>query len=160
MKIFILLFSILLLAASAYAETGFVNVQQLFLESKDGKKATQKLQETRQKKEKELQAKKDELDKLKDKIAKASNDKKDVSELLKLYGEQEKEFKRQAEDTEIEYKSQDKELSEEFLKKATPLLHKIAKEKNFSMVITNPSVLGYIDPAVDITAELIKALDK
>jgi outer membrane protein len=147
-------------SASAWAQTGFVNVQKLILESKEGKKATQLIQEDRQKKEKEVLQKKAELDALKESIAKASAEKKDITVLVKDYAEKEKELKRQVEDADLELKMRDKELTDALLKKAGPALGKIAKDKKLDLVITNPAVVGYVAPEADITDAVVKELDK
>ncbi|QLA15569.1 OmpH family outer membrane protein [Desulfolutivibrio sulfoxidireducens] len=159
-RVFLVLALVMGLAAPAAAQTGFVNVQKLILDSKEGKKATQQIQEERRKKEAEVLAKKAELDKLKESIAKASSEKKDITALVKDYAEKEKELKRQAEDADLELKMRDKELTDAFLKKAGPALTKVAKDKKFTLVITNPSVVGYVDPNADITDSVVKELDK
>ncbi len=159
-RFFWVLALVLGVSAPALAETGFVNVQKLILESKEGKKATQQIQAERQKKEAEILAKKAELDTLKESIAKAGSEKKDITALVKDYAEKEKDLKRQAEDADLALKIRDKELTEAFLKKAGPALTKVAKEKKFTVVITNPSVVGYVDPNADITDSVVKELDK
>ena len=162
MNVFVAMVVAALLGVSspAWALTGFVNVQKLILESKEGKKSTQVMQEERQKKEKEVLEKKAELDKLKDSIAKASAEKKDITALVKDYAEKEKELKRQAEDADLDLKMRDKELTDALLKKAGPALTKIAKDKKLDLVITNPAVVGYVSPEADITDEVVKELDK
>lgn len=159
-RFFWVLALVLGISAPAWAQTGFVNVQKLILESKEGKKATQQIQAERQKKEAEVLAKKAELDTLKESIAKAGSEKKDITALVKDYAEKEKDLKRQAEDADLELKMRDKELTEAFLKKAGPALAKVAKEKKLTVVITNPSVVGYVDPNADITDSVVKELDK
>ncbi len=159
-RFFLVLALVMGLAVPAAAQTGFVNVQKLILDSKEGKKATQQIQAERQKKETEVLAKKAELDKLRESIATASSEKKDITALVKDYAEKEKDLKRQAEDADLELKMRDKELTEAFLKKAGPALNKVAKDKKFKIVITNPSVVGYVDPEADITEAVVKELDK
>lgn len=139
--------------------TGFLNVQRLILESEEGKKASQKLQNLKHKKEKELIERKTYLDKIKEDIEKSSKDDKEASTIIKDYSEKEKELKRQIEDADIELKAMDKELTEEFLKKASPMLNKVAKKRKYTMIITNPTVVGFVDPAVDITSEVIQELN-
>jgi outer membrane protein len=144
----------------ALAETGFLNVHKMIVDSKEGKKATQLIQEQRQKMEKEVLAKKAELDALKEAIAKAGSEKKDITGLIKDYAEKEKELKRQAEDADLELKQRDKELTDDLLKKAAPVLAKVAKDKKFTLVVTNPAVVGYVAPEADITEAVVKEMDK
>ena len=45
------------------------------------------------------------------------------------------------------------------MKRADAIMRTIADQRGFTIVLTDPEAIGYVDPAVDITDEVIKALD-
>lgn len=159
-KWILVLAAMVAMTGTAQAMTGFLSVQKLIMDSKAGKQATRQLQSEREAKGKDLLAKKQELDTLREAIAKAGAEKKDISALVREYGEREKDLKRQAEDADQDLKIRDRELTENIFKMAEPIVAKVAKAKKMDMVVTNPAVLGYVSPEADITNEVVKELDQ
>ncbi|MBN2285922.1 MAG: hypothetical protein JXI43_05700 [Tissierellales bacterium] len=54
----------------------------------------------------------------------------------------------------------EKKLKSIILKKADVIFKKIAKENNYSIVIKDPDIVGYLSPEVDITDIIIKEMNK
>jgi len=156
----------LMLCMSSYAmaadKVGYVNLQRLVSESKMGKKASQDMQKLRVQKEKIVSAKLKEVTVLRDRINKTGNKmtaaKKAaaIENLQKAY----KEYQRLVADTKDDVVRGDRKLVAIILQKADGVLKKVAKRGKYTIIIKDPKAVGYLDPSVDITDKVIKALNR
>jgi outer membrane protein len=158
--------AVLLFCVNAYAadKVGFINVQKLVSGSKMGKKATAEIQKLKDAENEKVNKKRAEFDKLNDKF-KAESQKKNANQSkLKLMIDEiqlkEKDFKRYVADAREMLSKKDRELVVEILLKADPILKEIAAKKGYSIIFRDRNVLAYLDPAVDVTEEVIKKLDR
>ena len=55
---------------------------------------------------------------------------------------------------------EDRELVSIILQKADEILNKVAKRLNYAVILKDATAIGYLDPGVDITDEVIKELNK
>jgi len=158
-----ILFLFLLISASnAKAKVGYIDLQRLVNESKMGQAARQEIQKLRKKKEKIVEEKLNQINILKqfindqgDKMG-ADAKREKIKELQKNY----KEYQRMVEDAKEDITREDRELVAFILDKADGVLKKVAKKEKFSIIIKDPDSIGYLDPDVDITDKVLKALDK
>lgn len=157
---------VLLFCVNSYAadKVGFINVQKLVSGSKMGKKATAEIQKLKDSENEKINKRRTEIDELNNKF-KAESRKKDVNQSgLKLLIEEiqlkDKEYKRLVADAREMLAKKDRELVVEILLKADPILKKIAKKKGYSIILRDRGTLAYLDPAVDVTDEVIKKLDR
>lgn len=151
-------------ALYAADKVGYINVQRIVSESNLGKKAKAKIDKIREKRNKEIREKNTEIEALSNKL-RAESQKKNINqpkirELIEEIQQKNKELKRFVADVKEELAKKDRELVVEILKKADPILRKIAKKKGYSLILRNPDVLAYMDPDVDVTEEVIKRLNK
>ena len=154
----------LALCTSAYAadKVGYINLQRLVNESKMGKDARADIQKMRKDKEEMLTAKLKDINKLRDFINQEGTkmpdrEKRDKIELLqKMY----KEYQRLVADAKEDITREDRELVAIILEKANDILKKVAKSKNYSIILKDPNAIGYLDPDVDITDLVLKELNK
>jgi outer membrane protein len=143
------------------AKVGFLDVQRLVKESKIGKQATKDIEKLTQAKEKEIAPRLKELSDLKSQVESEgakmgeADRKAKVDEFQRLN----KEYQRLVQDSKEEIAKQDRERVAAILKKAEEVLVKVAKREKYLMIIKDPNVLSFLDPSVDITAEVIKELD-
>ena len=141
---------------------GFINLQRLVNESDMGKKAREDILKLRGEREAFLREKQKEVNDLKDYINKEggkmeSAEKRDqIQKLNKLY----KEYQRLVSDAKEEIANEDKDLVAIILKKADDVLKKVAKKKKYAIIIKDPNAIGYLDPEVDITDDVLKELNK
>lgn len=142
-------------------KVGYINLQRLVSESVIGKAAMADIERLRKKKQTVISEK---LKKINDvKIDLETQDdlkdeeKKDrIDELNGLI----KEYKRLVSDAKEEIGKEDRELVAQILKKADSALKKVAKKKKFTMIIKDPNAVGFLDPSVDITDDVLKELDE
>ncbi len=159
-----LLIFIMLFPGSTYAEgmVGYIDLKRLVSESEMGKAAKTDLIKLKDEKEVVLKAKLKEMEELKDYINKNS-DTIDADELQKKNLElnrKYKDYQRIEADAKEDITIGDRELVSKILKEADGALKMVAKKKNYTMIIKDPNAVGYLDPSVDITDEVLKELNK
>ena len=148
--------------AIAVDKVGYINLQRLVNESNMGKAAKQEIVKLRKKKEKAAVNKLNEVNRLKKVVetkgAKmALNKKQEVIESLqKAY----KEYQRLVADAREDITREDRQLVAIILNKADGVLKAVAKRKKYTIILKDPNAVGYLDPKVDITNDVLKALNK
>lgn len=157
-------FVFMILSASSYGAdmVGYINLQRLVSESKMGKAAKKDLDKIRSDKEATLKAKLQKLSDMKKEIDQNSGnmDPDQVREKNYLFNKLYKEYQRDVADAREEYTFEDRELVAKILKKADGALKKVAKKKKYTIILKDPNAIGYLDPSVDITEDVIKELNK
>jgi outer membrane protein len=146
----------------AVDKVGYVNLQRLINESKMGKAAREEIQKLRKEKEADFDLKLKEINMLKDKINKKGDqmdprEKRDKRALLKRAYE---DYQKLVNDAKEDILKEDREIVSIILKKADGVLKKVAKKKNFAIILKDPNTIGYLDPSVDITDDVLKALNQ
>ena len=71
-----------------------------------------------------------------------------------------KEYQRLVADAKEDITREDRELVSIILKKADSVLKRVAKNNKFTIILKDPNTIGYLDPSVDITDIVLKALNK
>ena len=151
-------------ASSLWAgdKVGFINLQRLVKESKLGKAASADIDQLRAEKQAQIAEKLQKINHIKIDLEANSellkdDEKKDrIEELNTLI----KEYKRMVADAKEEIGRQDRELVADILKKADGALKKVAKKKKYTIILKDPNAIGYLDPDVDITDDVLKELNK
>lgn len=148
-------------AAPALAKVGYINLQRLVNESDMGKDARKDIVKLREKKEKAVVKMQKEITDLRDEINKNTKMKpearqKKVEELQKIY----KEYQRLVQDSKEDIVREDRQLVQIILEKADGVLKDVAKKKGFTIILKDPNAVGYLDPNVDITDDILKELNK
>ncbi|MFH2092686.1 MAG: OmpH family outer membrane protein [Pseudomonadota bacterium] len=156
------IFSMAFTLSAASSQVGYIDLARLVKESQMGKAAMLDIEKLRQEKENLISEKLKTIngiklnletnqDKLKD------DDKKDkIDELNTLI----KDYKRMVDDAKEEIKKEDRAMVVQILKKADGALQKVARKKKFTMILKDPNAIGYIDPDVDITDDVLTELNK
>jgi len=149
-------------AATAADKVGYINLQRLVNESKMGKAAREGIQKMRQGKQAELTKKLQAINQLRDQLNKEGNkmapaERRDKIEILqKAY----KEYQRLVADAKEDITREDRELVAIILQKADGVLKSVAKKNSFTIILKDPNAVGYLDPKVDITDQVLKELNK
>ncbi len=158
----VLLVAIFLLNAFAFSEVkiGVINPQKIMDNTKKGIAIQKKLEKLQGEKQQEIKALQDEIKKLqKDLNSPALNNDARQKKTIQIQ-EKQKNLKRYIEDARNEFA---RESQKEFLnleKELMPLIENLGRQKGFTIIIdvTRPGIV-YYDEAMDITAEVIKAVD-
>jgi outer membrane protein len=148
--------------ALAASKVGFINLQRLVNESKMGQAAREDLVRLRGKKQEAVNRKQKEIENLRDEITQKGDkmdprEKRDKIEILqKTY----KEFQRMVADAREDITREDKELVALILEKADGVLKEVAKKQGYTIILKDANAIGYLDPDVDITDAVLKALNR
>ena len=149
-------------AAYAAEKVGYINLQRLVNESKMGKEAKEDIRKLRKEKEDVLNFKLREINKLKQDINKKGDSmtlrekRANIEALKRAY----RDYQRLVADAKEDIILGDRELVAIILEKADGILKKVAKEKNYTIILKDPNAIGYLDPKVDITDDVLKELNR
>ncbi len=156
----------LLLAATASSgfgaeqKIGFVDFKLILEKSKVGQKVNAELKNDFQRMEKDFDAKKKEIEDLKSRLEKEAmvmsremREEKEIELRVKVKGAQDLERKYRQ-----ELLQKEKGAVEDIQKDVVEIVQEIGQKEKFSLILSKVSVI-YGDKAVDLTDQVIKALD-
>lgn len=140
---------------------GYINLKELVNETIIGKAAKKDLKEFRKQKESILVKKLKEVKRLENRIY--NNESKllftEKREMLNSYEKLKNDYDKLIEEARDEIMDKDKELVLKILKKADPILKKLANKFNFTIILKDPNIIGYLDPNINITKLVVKELN-
>lgn len=156
-------FALTLCAVShAGDKVGFINLQRLVNESTMGKAARADIQKMRKQREEIVSNKLWQVNNLKSLLTEQGvsmdpvEKRNKIDKLRSAY----KEYQRLLADAKEDILREDRELVAIILKKADGVLKKVAKKRKYTIILKDPKAIGYLDPSVDITDEVLKGLNK
>ncbi len=160
-----LLFLSTLATAQSDSKIGVMNVLQAIVECSEGKHANDEFQKKYEAKREELSQRQKELEALQQQLRSQSSTLSDDSRaaLVRSVEVKTTELQRAQEDAEKDFNDLRNQIFGRIGSKMAPLVQQYAKENNFTLIIDSSSQatqLSYIDPAVDITQEVIKRFDR
>ena len=144
------------------AKTAFINPQRIFQESVEGKAAVTRINTLIQKKQTEGQDRQKALQANQQKLqtSGAVMNEQARAQLEKEIERQQVEGQRFQQDAQAEIQELQNEVQQEFIKKVSPLIEAVAKEKGLQMVFDLSNAgLAWWDPGLDLTNDVIKKLD-
>jgi outer membrane protein len=147
---------------AAEGKVGFINLQRLVNESKMGQAARENIKQLRQQRQNQLKTKLEEINALRTEVNEKREEMslKERQDKIEVLQKAYKEYQRMVDDAKEDITREDKELVALILQKADGILKNVAKSNGYSIIIKDPNVLGYLDPGLDITDLVLKALDK
>jgi outer membrane protein len=146
----------------AGAKTAFINPQRIFQESAEGKAALARINDRIQKKQTEGQDKQKALAANQQKLQNSGSvmNEQARSQLEKEIERQQVEMQRFQQDAQADINELQNEVQQDFIKKVSPLIEAVAKEKGVQMVFDLQNAgLAWWDPGLDLTSDVIKKLD-
>jgi len=149
-------------AAVAADKVGYINLHRLVNESDMGKEARRNILKLRRERERAVADRQKEINELKDMIntrgAEMGPEEKQqkIEALQKAY----KEYQRMVADAREDITREDRQLVAIILKKADGVLKKVAQRKEYTIILKDPDAIGYLDPKVDITEDVLAELNK
>ena len=159
----------LALPVAAAAQTnppkiGVMNVLRAIVECREGKQANEEFQKKFEAKRDELSRKQKEIETLQQQLKSQTATLNDEARagLSKNIEQKTTDLQRSQEDAEKEFNELRNQIFNRIGSKLAPLVQQYAKEKNFTLVLDSSSQttqLTYIDPATDITDEVVKRFD-
>ncbi len=161
-----LLFSLPFVAiAQSGAKVGVMNVLRAIVECGEGKQANEEFQKKYEAKREELTKMQKELESLQQQLRSQTPSLTDQSraDLAKNVDSKNTELQRAQQDAEKEFNDLRNEIFNRIGFKLSPLMQQYAKENSYTLILDSSSQnsqLSYIDPAIDITDEIIKLYDR
>jgi outer membrane protein len=146
----------------AGAKIAFFNPQAVFQQSADGKVALTRVNALTQKKQTENQQKQKQLADNQQKLQTSGSVLNDAAraQLEKEIEKEQVEMQRFQQDAQAEIQELQQEVQNEFVKKLQPVVDKLASEKGLHLVFNSAEAgLAWAAPGLDLTADVIKALD-
>ncbi|QWR78729.1 OmpH family outer membrane protein [Candidatus Magnetomonas plexicatena] len=147
--------------AADHTKIGFVDIQKVFMESEQGKKAKETLdtfvkshQVKIDEKEKAIEKAKEEYDK-KSSVMSDDAKKKKQEELASML----REYKRFAAESQDEVRKKEQEITKDIFKAVKELVVSIGKDEGYAAILDN-SMVVYSDGKADITDKIVKKLNE
>lgn len=158
--LFALVFAPAALAADAADRVGYVNLTRMMKETRVGQEASKQLVEADK-------AKAETLKPLAESVVRLKKEAEDVKSPMDArkkaaddYVQAKKDYDRALQDAREELKAKDQSLAAEVYKKADEVVKRVAQKRNFSIILKDPTVMGYLDSRVDITEDVVKEMNK
>jgi Skp family chaperone for outer membrane proteins len=140
----------------------FVYVQKIASDSAEGKGATAKINALNQQKVNELNEKNKALQAAQQKLEQGGSVLNEAAraQLANDIDKQQREIQRFTEDAQQDVQNLQQQLQDDFQRKLTPVLARVAQEKQLHMIFSvTDSGLVWGDPALDLTDDIIKEFD-
>ncbi|WP_243546848.1 OmpH family outer membrane protein [Pseudodesulfovibrio tunisiensis] len=158
----LLVFSVLLVPAARaqMSKVGFLNPQRVINESKIGRVAQDDLARLGREKDRQVAVALEKVQALKGELA--SGEVSVAEQSLR-----EAELRRAARDYEavversnLEIQEEERKLIRFIMHRADSILKALAEERGFTLILTDPEIVGYVVPQMDVTDRVISELDK
>jgi outer membrane protein len=153
---------LLLLAVPALAQAskvGFVNPQRIINESKIGKIAQEDLARLGKEKDRRVRQALDKVNRLQEGL---KEDALSVSEQQSRETELRttvRDYEQLVQNSNQEIQNEDRKLIRFVMRRADSILKAIARERGFTMILTDPEIIGFVDGSMDITDRVIHELN-
>ena len=151
-----------LLAATASAQmskVGFVNPQRIINESKIGRIAQEDLARLGKEKDRRVREALSLVESLQEAL------KKDTLSVTEQQSAEERlrtavrDYEKLVENSNLEIQGEERRLIQFVMRRADSILRDIAREMGFTMILTDPEIIGFVAPAMDITDRVISKLN-
>jgi outer membrane protein len=146
--------------ARAEGKVGFLHPQRVLNESKIGKAAQEDLARFAQEKDRVLRTRTQEIQAEQKKLQETAATDPDAprkQEALRLKYQQQD---RLIQESNEEIRMEEQRLARYVMQKADAVMKQIAAQQGFTIILTDPEAIGYIDASADITDQVIRALDQ
>lgn len=164
LKITIICMTLLLaFAAAAWAhgsKVGFVNPQRIINESKIGRIAQEDLARLGREKDRRVREALDEVERYKNELQQGKlsvTEEQSIEQALRMAV---RNYEQLVEKSNIDIQSEERRLIQFVMRRADAILRAIAQEMGFTMILTDPEIIGYVDYSMDITDRVIRELNE
>ena len=151
-----------LLAATASAQmskVGFVNPQRIINESKIGRIAQEDLARLGKEKDRRVRDALSVVERIQETLKKETlsvTEQQNSEERLRAAV---RDYEKLVESSNIEIQGEERRLIQFVMRRADSFLQAIAKEMGFTMILTDPEIVGYVHGSMDITDRVISELN-
>ena len=147
------------LARAEDSKVGFVNPQRIINESKIGRIAQQDLARLGKEKDRRVREALEQVEKIKAELEKGR-----LSVSQEQFKEKElrlraREYENLVQQSNMDIQGEERRLIQFIMRRADSILRRIAEERGFTMILTDPEIIGYVAHSMDITDRVIVELN-
>lgn len=160
--LFFLAALVLLAAATASAQqskVGFVNPQRIINESKIGRVAQEDLARLGKEKDRRVREALDKVEKLQNDLKEEAMSVTEQQSRETSLRNAVKDYEQLVENSNLDIQTEERRLIQFVMRRADSILKAVAQEMGFTMILTDPEIIGYVDNNMDITDRVIRELD-
>jgi len=156
----ILLAMLLVASASAHgSKVGFVNPQRIINESKVGRIAQEDLARLGKEKDRRVSEALAVVEQYKSELQNGTLSVTEQQTKEKGLRIAVRDYEQLVEASNLEIQGEERRLIQFVMRRADSLLRAIAKEMGFTMILTDPEIIGFVDDSMDITDRVIRELN-
>jgi outer membrane protein len=158
----VLILTILTLSIFVYSEVkiGIINAQEIMAKTQKGVQVQKKLEALQKTKQNELKAKQDELKKLEKELSSPALNADTRARKSRDLQDKRIQMQRSVEDAEKLLRAETQKELSGLQREIMPLIQELGKTRGFSVIFdVSSSGIAYFDSSIDITADVIKAVD-
>lgn len=146
-------------AAAQMSKVGFVNPQRIINESKIGRIAQEDLAQLGKEKDRRVREALDAVDVIKAKLESGRLSVSQEQATEKSLRLAVREYEQLVEASNMDIQGEERRLIQFVMRRADSILRRIAQERGFTMILTDPEIIGYVDNRMDITDRVIQELN-
>lgn len=162
LKICLLIAAMSLLATGAMAhgsKVGFVNPQRIISESQIGRIAQEDLARLGKEKDRRVRGALEEVESIRMQLENGTLSVTEEQSLEKSLRLAVRDYERLIEESNLDIQGEERRLIQFVMRRADSILRRIAQEQGFTMIITDPEIMGYVSDSMDITDRVISELN-
>jgi outer membrane protein len=147
-------------AASAQgSKVGFVNPQRIINESRIGRIAQEDLARLGKEKDRRVREALERVEAIKAELEKGTLSVSEEQAREKSLRLAARDYEIMVEESNADIQTEERQLIQFVMRRADSILRRIAEETGFTMILTDPEIIGYVAHSMDITDRVIKELD-
>ena len=163
LKIGTFLLALTLLGAAAAmahgSKVGFVNPQRIISESKIGRIAQEDLARLGKEKDRRVRDSLKEVEVIRKKLGNGTLSVTEEQSLEKSLRIAVRAYEQLVEKSNLDIQGEERRLIQFVMRRADSILRRIAEEQGFTMIITDPEIMGYVSDSMDMTDRVIRELN-
>jgi len=154
-------------SVNAYAaknEVGYVNLQKVIIDSKQGIRLSRQLMKTKKNLASKAEDKQKLVRSLQEKLKQARQQKKPnearISKLIVQIRAKNRDVKRFLANANEDISNLREDAVQEIMRRANKMIKNVAKKGGYSIIFTNGDAIAYLDKGVDITNKVVRAYNR
>lgn len=150
------------MGAPAFAQeskVGFVNPQRIINESKIGRIAQEDLARLGKEKDRRVRESLEVVERFKNALQNGTLSVTEQQSQEKGLRIAVRDYEQLVESSNLEIQGEERRLIQFVMRRADSILRAIAQEMSFTMILTDPEIIGYVDDSMDITDRVISELN-
>lgn len=163
LKIFLLVMTLAVLmpvmAIAHDSKVGFVNPQRIINESRIGRIAQEDLARLGQEKDRRVREALDKVEELRSLLETPSITAPQETEMEKGLRLAIRAYEKLVEQSNLDIQGEERRLIQFVMRQADVILQEVAAERGFTMILTDPEIIGFVSHSMDVTDRVIRELD-